>query len=103
GLSAEENIKLKGGTEPDSNSAGHSGPLTEMIVLGNLAVRSGRTIELNPETGAILTSGIPADWVTRVYRSAWNGSVWGGSTGNERRPVSDKSRQPRPNDARQLT
>ena len=66
---------IKGGTQPGSNFAGHSGPLTEMIVLGNLAVRSGRTIELNPETGAILTPGVPAEWVTPVYRSGWSWSV----------------------------
>ncbi len=52
--------------------AGHASALTEMIVLGNLAVRSGRTIELNPSTGALVTTGIPAEWVTPTYRTGWS-------------------------------
>jgi predicted dehydrogenase len=63
---------IKAGTQPGSSFAGHAGPLTEMIVLGNLAVRSGRTIELDTETGTIKTSGIPPEWVMPVYRSGWS-------------------------------
>jgi predicted dehydrogenase len=63
---------IKAGTQPGSNFAAHAGPLTEMIVLGNLAVRSGRVIELDPETGAIKTAGIPNEWVTPGYRAGWS-------------------------------
>lgn len=63
---------IKNGTQPGSNFAGHAGPLTEMIVLGNLAVRSGRTIELDPESGVLKTPGIPTEWVTPTYRSGWS-------------------------------
>jgi predicted dehydrogenase len=62
---------IKSGGQPGSNFAGHAGPLTEMIVLGNLAVRAGRTVELDPESGAILTSGIPSEWMTPIYRAGW--------------------------------
>lgn len=63
---------IKGGTQPGSNFSEHAGPLTEMIVLGNLAVRSGRTIELDPETGALKTQGIQQEWILPTYRSGWS-------------------------------
>ena len=63
---------IKNGGQPGSNFAGHAGPLTEMIVLGNLAVRSGRVIELDSETGAIKTPGIPNEWLMPAYRAGWN-------------------------------
>ncbi|MHB1312292.1 MAG: Gfo/Idh/MocA family protein [Gemmatimonadaceae bacterium] len=63
---------IKAGTQPGSNFAGHAGPLTEMIVLGNLAVRGGRAIELNPQTGELLTKGIPEEWVTPKYRPGYS-------------------------------
>lgn len=62
---------IKNGTQPGSNFAEYAGPLTEMIVLGNLAVRSGRTIELDPDTGAVKTTGIPSDWLMPTYRNGW--------------------------------
>ena len=63
---------IKGGTQPGSNFAGHAGELTEMIVLGNLAVRMGRTLELNPETGAITNVTVPAEYMTPAYRPGWS-------------------------------
>ena len=62
---------ITGGTQAGSAFATHAGPLTEMIVLGNLAVRSGRTIELDPETGVVKTAGIPTEWMMPAYRSGW--------------------------------
>lgn len=62
---------IKNGTQPGSNFVGHAGPLTEMIALGNLAVRSGRTIELDPKTGTVRTTGIPAEWLMPAYRSGF--------------------------------
>ncbi|MEO6443687.1 MAG: Gfo/Idh/MocA family oxidoreductase [Gemmatimonadaceae bacterium] len=72
GVYKEWTAAIRNGSQPGSNFAGHAGPLTEMIVLGNLAVRSGRTIELNPDTGAVLTTGIPAEWLLPAYRSGWS-------------------------------
>ncbi len=63
---------IKAGTQPGSNIAGHAGPLTEMIVLGNLAVRAGRAIDLNPTTGELLTKGINEEWITPVYRAGYS-------------------------------
>ena len=63
---------IKNGTQPGSNIPGHAGPLTEMIVLGNLAVRAGRSIELNPTTGELLTTGIPAEWVSTPFRAGYS-------------------------------
>lgn len=62
---------IKSGSQPGSSFAGHAGPLTEMIVLGNLAVRAGRAVELDPATGAIRTPGIPSEWITPTYRQGW--------------------------------
>lgn len=72
GVFKEWTSGIRSGTQPGSNFSGYSGPLTEMIVLGNLAVRSGRTIRLNPETGELLTTGIPSEWVMPTYRSGWS-------------------------------
>jgi predicted dehydrogenase len=63
---------IKAGTQPGSNIAGHAGPLTEMIVLGNLAVRAGRTIDLNPVTGELLTKGINEEWIAPTYRAGYS-------------------------------
>jgi predicted dehydrogenase len=63
---------IKGGTQPESSIPGHAEPLTEMIVLGNLAVRSGRAIELDTNTGALKTANIPPEWITPKYRAGWD-------------------------------
>ncbi|MBI1722966.1 MAG: Gfo/Idh/MocA family oxidoreductase [Gemmatimonadetes bacterium] len=55
-----------------SDFAGHATGLTEMVLLGCLAQRLGAGVELDPTTGRILTAGIPADWITPVYRRGWN-------------------------------
>ena len=63
---------IKSGTQPGSNFATSAGPLTEMILLGNLAVRMGRTLELNPESGEITNVAVPDEWVTPRYRPGWS-------------------------------
>ncbi|MCC6930413.1 MAG: Gfo/Idh/MocA family oxidoreductase [Gemmatimonadaceae bacterium] len=72
GVYKELTTAIRGGGQPGSNFAGYAGPLTEMIVLGNLAVRSGRTIELDPATGVLKTGGIPPEWIMPTYRSGWS-------------------------------
>ncbi len=62
----------RAGKQPGSNFAGHAGPLTEMIALGNLAVRSGRTLELDASTGAVKSPTVPSEWISPVYRAGWN-------------------------------
>ena len=68
---AEWIAACKAGTQAGSSFAGHAGPLTEMVLLGNLAVRANRALELNPETGAVTNGAVPAEWVTPSYRPGW--------------------------------
>ena len=62
----------KAGTQAGSSFDGHSGPLTQMVLLGNLAVRTGKAIDVNPETGEVLTDGVPTDYVSATYRKGWS-------------------------------
>jgi len=68
---AEWIAACKAGTQPGSSFAGHAGPLTEMVLLGNLAVRAGRAIELDPETGVVKDAAIPVQWTMPTYREGW--------------------------------
>jgi predicted dehydrogenase len=62
---------IKGGPPAGSNFAGYAGPLTEMILLGNLALRIGQTVELDPAGGAITNVRVPEEWVMPEYRDGW--------------------------------
>ncbi|MDH5235216.1 MAG: Gfo/Idh/MocA family oxidoreductase [Gemmatimonadota bacterium] len=62
----------RAGTQPGSNFAGYAGPMTEMIVTGCLAVRMGRTIEMDPDTGAIKNLTPPSEWVNPTYRAGFS-------------------------------
>jgi hypothetical protein len=62
---------IKGGPPAGSNFTGYAGPLTEMILLGNLALRVGQTIELDPTGGAITNVRVPEEWVMPTYREGW--------------------------------
>jgi hypothetical protein len=46
-----------------------------MIALGNLAVRSGRNIELDPATGAVKSPTVPNEWLMPTYRNGWTITV----------------------------
>jgi hypothetical protein len=61
---------IKAGNQPGSNF-GYAAPFTELVLLGNLSVRLQRPVELNPETGEILTKGIPEEWLRPSYRAGW--------------------------------
>ncbi|MCU0649751.1 MAG: Gfo/Idh/MocA family oxidoreductase [Gemmatimonadaceae bacterium] len=71
GVFAEWTDAIRNGGRAGSDFICHAGPLTEMIVLGNLSVRTGRVIELDPETGALKTQGIPTEFITPTYRPGW--------------------------------
>ncbi len=62
---------IKGGPPAGSNFAGHAGPLSEVILLGNLAVRMGETLELDPTGGAITNVRVPEVWLMPEYREGW--------------------------------
>ena len=51
---------------------GHAGPLTEMVLLGCLAVRSGKPFNVDPNSGAISGVDLPTEWVKPVYRKGWS-------------------------------
>lgn len=72
GVYAEWIAACKGGQPAGSNFAEHAGPLTEMVLLGNLAVRTGRTLELNPSTGQITNATIPEEYLRPTYREGWS-------------------------------
>jgi len=62
----------KAGTTGGSDFAAHAGPLTQMLLLGNLSVRSGRVVELNSETGEVLNANISSEMVDPTYREGWS-------------------------------
>lgn len=65
----------RAGKQGGSDFVGHAGPLTEMIALGNLAVRSGRILELDATTGTVKSPAIPNEWLMPTYRSGWSLTV----------------------------
>ena len=62
----------KGGPPAGSNFAGHAGPLTQMVLLGNLAIRMDRALELDPKTGQVTNATVPDEFVKTDYRSGWS-------------------------------
>jgi hypothetical protein len=68
---AEWIAACKGGPAAGSSFAEYAAPFTEMVLLGCLAVRVGRTLELDPETGRILGPAVPAEYVRPAYRAGW--------------------------------
>jgi hypothetical protein len=61
----------KGGPPALSNFDGHAGALTQMVLLGCLAVRAGKTLELDSKSGNITNVKLPEEWITPAYRSGW--------------------------------
>jgi len=57
------------GPAPNSSFHEHSGPLTEMVLYGCLAVRSGKILDLSPD-GTIKTE-LPKEWTDPTYRKGW--------------------------------
>lgn len=70
GVYAEWIEAIKAGTQPGSSFA-YAAPFTELVLLGNLALRLQRAVELNPASGEILTPGIPDEWLRPAYRAGW--------------------------------
>ncbi|MBA2291691.1 MAG: Gfo/Idh/MocA family oxidoreductase [Gemmatimonadales bacterium] len=58
------------GPRPNSSFVEHSGPLTEMVLYGCLAVRSGKIVELTPE--GVVKTDLPKEWIDPDYRSGWS-------------------------------
>lgn len=69
---AEWTNAAKGNGKTGSSFDGYAGPLTSMVLLGDLAVRTGGALDVNPATGEVTTAGIPAEWIVPVYRAGWS-------------------------------
>ncbi|MGH7671742.1 MAG: Gfo/Idh/MocA family oxidoreductase [Gemmatimonadales bacterium] len=72
GVYAEWIAACKGGAPAGSSFAEHAGPLTEMVLLGNLALRVARPLEINPRTGEVTNSTIPDEYIRPPYRQGWS-------------------------------
>ncbi len=72
GVYAEWINACKGGPPAGSSFAEHAGPLTEMVLLGTLAVRTGRVLEVDPASGRITNMTIPEEYVRPTYREGWS-------------------------------
>jgi hypothetical protein len=62
---------IRGGKPASSNFTDYSGPLTELVLLGNLAIRTGKKI--NWDAKNMKAKGCPeADqYIRRAYREGW--------------------------------
>ena len=60
---------IRAGTQPGSNFPSHAAPLTEMVLLGNLALKLGR-VDVNPANGTF-GSAVPEDLIKPEYREGW--------------------------------
>jgi predicted dehydrogenase len=70
GSYAEWITACKGGPPAGSNFD-FAGPLTEMVLLGNLAVRTGQPVDIDPQTGDVKSPGVPAEYLRPVARQGW--------------------------------
>jgi predicted dehydrogenase len=72
GVYAEWIAACKGGAPANSAFDTYAGPFTEMVMLGCLAVRMGRTLEINPATGQITNVQVPTEYIQPAYRQGWS-------------------------------
>jgi predicted dehydrogenase len=72
GVYAEWIRAMKGGAPNLSTFDGHAGPLTEMVLLGCLAVRLGQPLDVDAEKGAVTAGKIPEEWLHPTYRKGWS-------------------------------
>jgi predicted dehydrogenase len=68
---AEWIAACKGGPKAGSNFD-YAGPLTEMVLLGNVALRLGRKIEWDGAGLRVTNAPEAARWVRREYRNGWS-------------------------------
>lgn len=61
----------KTGGQP-SASFEHSAPLAEMVLIGNVALQSGRPIEWDSEKGEVMGDGEANGFIRREYRKGWS-------------------------------
>ncbi len=71
GVYAEWIGACKEGGKAGSSFPEHAGPLTEMVLLGNLAVRTGRVLEIDPADGNVSNVDVPEEYLRPRFRSGW--------------------------------
>ncbi len=62
----------KRGGQPGSSFPDYAGPLTEMVLLGNLAVRVGGTIEWDAAAMRVTNMEVPEEYIRPSYRDGWH-------------------------------
>ncbi len=62
----------KGGPPANSTFDGHAGSLTEMVLLGCLAVRAGRALQVDPGSGRVTNADLPEEWTEPTFREGWS-------------------------------
>ena len=72
GVYVEWIAACKGGAPAMSSFSGHAAALTEMVLLGCLAVRMGQPLELNPQTGIVTNVTVPEGYLKPMYRQGWS-------------------------------
>ncbi|MFW6078212.1 MAG: Gfo/Idh/MocA family protein [Gemmatimonadota bacterium] len=60
------------GEKAGSDFVDYAAPFTEMVLLGNLAVRMGRTLELDPATGQVTNVEVPEEYFRPPGRDGWS-------------------------------
>jgi predicted dehydrogenase len=64
-------IRACKGGKPASSNFDYSGPLTEVVLLGNVAIRSGKGLEWDGENMRVTNIPGANEYVRREYRSGW--------------------------------
>jgi hypothetical protein len=64
-------VKACTGGPPATSNFDYSGPLTELVLLGNIAIRAKKRIEYDCASGQITNAPDAAHLLTREYRKGW--------------------------------
>ncbi|HUU09859.1 MAG TPA: Gfo/Idh/MocA family oxidoreductase [Phycisphaerae bacterium] len=63
---------VRGGKPASSNFTDYGGPLAEVVILGNLAIRAGKTIEWDGRKLEATNCPEASQYVRRAYRKGWD-------------------------------
>lgn len=67
----EEFIEACRGGAPAGSNFDYAGPLTETVLLGNLAIRAGKKLEWDGKNMKVTNDEAANKWVKREYREGW--------------------------------
>lgn len=71
GLYEEWITACKGGQPAGADFVSYAAPLTELVLLGNLAVRTGEIIEWDTESMRVTNAERPNQYIEAAYREGW--------------------------------